>query len=53
MDVCKIENKTSTYHLGYVIGPRINAGEELENVLMGQNYCLITVQKKVFKLLMN
>ena len=26
IDMCKIENKASTYHLGYMIGPRINAG---------------------------
>ena len=26
IDVCKIETKASTYHLGYIIGPRINAG---------------------------
>ena len=26
IDICKIESKASTYHLGYIIGPRINAG---------------------------
>jgi len=25
-DLCKIESQPTTYHLGYVIGPRINAG---------------------------
>ena len=25
-DICNIEGEISTYHLGYVIGPRINAG---------------------------
>ena len=29
IDLCKIENQTSTYHLGYIIGPRINAGGSL------------------------
>ena len=33
IDICKIENKTSTYHLGYVIGPRINAGGRVGKVL--------------------
>ena len=26
IDVCKINNQASTYHLGYIIGPKINAG---------------------------
>ena len=25
-DLCKIESQTTTYHLGYILGPRINAG---------------------------
>jgi len=25
-DLCKIESKPTTYHLGYILGPRINAG---------------------------
>ena len=25
-DLCKIESRPTTYHLGYVLGPRINAG---------------------------
>ena len=25
-DLCKIESQPTTYHLGYIIGPRINAG---------------------------
>ena len=34
----KIDTNPSTYHLGYLLGPRINAGEELENVLMELTY---------------
>ena len=26
MNLCRIESKPTTYHLGYVLGPRINAG---------------------------
>ena len=26
LDICGIETNLSTYHLGYMIGPRINAG---------------------------
>ena len=25
-DLCKIESQPTTYHLGYILGPRINAG---------------------------
>ena len=27
LDICKIETNPSVYHLGYILGPRINAGE--------------------------
>ena len=26
LDICKIENNPSIYHLGFMLGPRINAG---------------------------
>ena len=38
LDICKIDTNPSTYHLGYLLGPRINAEEELENVLMELTY---------------
>ena len=28
IEICKIENKTSTYHLGYIIGPESMLEEE-------------------------
>ena len=50
MDICKIENKTSTYHLGYVIGPRINAGGRVGKCSHGANLLLNNNPKRVFKL---
>ena len=35
--MCKIESKASTYHLGYVIGPRINAGGRVGKCSHGAN----------------
>ena len=34
IDICKIESNPSIYHLGYLLGPRINAGGRVGNVLM-------------------
>ena len=49
IDLCKIETKASTYHLGYIIGPGLMQVEELENVLM-ELICYSTItQKRVFK----
>ena len=38
LDICKIETHPSIYHLGYLLGPRINAGGRVGNVLMEQIY---------------
>ena len=40
IDICKIESKTSTYHLGYIIGPRINAGGRVGKCSHGANLLL-------------
>ena len=50
IDICKIENKTSTYHLGYVIGPRINAGGRVGKCSHGANLLLNNNPKESFKL---
>ena len=50
IEICKIENKTSTYHLGYIIGPRINAGGRVENVLMALSYYLNNNPKESFQI---
>ncbi len=50
MDVCKIENKTSTYHLGYVIGPRINAGGRVGKCSHGAKLLLNNSPKESFQI---
>ena len=50
MDVCKIENKTSTYHLGYVIGPRINAGGIVGKCSHGAKLLLNNSPKESFQI---
>ena len=44
--LCKIESKTSTYHLGYVIGPRINAGGRVGKCSHGANLLLLISNPK-------
>ena len=50
IDICKIENKTSTYHLGYVIGPRINAGGRVGKCSHGANLLLNNNPKESYQL---
>ena len=50
LDVCKIENNPSIYHLGYVLGPRINAGGRVGKCSHGANLLLNSNPKEVFKL---
>ena len=50
MDVCKIENKTSTYHLGYVIGPRLNAGGRVGKCSHGAKLLLNNSPKESFQI---
>ena len=49
-EICKIENTPSTYHLGYIIGPRINAGGRVGKCSHGANLLLNSDSKKSFKL---
>ncbi len=50
LDICKIETNPSIYHLGYVLGPRINAGGRVGKCSHGANLLLNSNPKEVFKL---
>ena len=50
IDLCKIETKTSTYHLGYIIGPRINAGGRVGKCSHGANLLLNNNPKESFQI---
>ena len=50
IDICKIETKPSIYHLGYILGPRINAGGRVGKCSHGANLLLSSSPKEVFKL---
>ena len=49
-DICKIETSPSIYHLGYVLGPRINAGGRVGKCSHGANLLLNSSPKETFKL---
>ena len=50
IDVCKINNQASTYHLGYIIGPRINAGGRVGKCSHGAQLLINKSPKESFKL---
>ena len=50
LDICKIESNPSTYHLGYLLGPRINAGGRVGKCSHGANLLLNKDPKFSFKL---
>ncbi len=50
IDLCKIETKASTYHLGYIIGPRINAGGRVGKCSHGANLLLNNNPKESFEI---
>jgi single-stranded-DNA-specific exonuclease len=50
LDICKIENSPSIYHLGFMLGPRINAGGRVGKCSHGANLLLNTDPKNAFKL---
>ncbi len=52
LDICKIENKPTTYDLGYVLGPRINAGGRVGKCSHGANLLLNKDPKNAFQLAM-
>ena len=49
-DICKIETSPSIYHLGYMLGPRINAGGRVGKCSHGAELLLNTNPKKAFQL---
>ena len=50
LDICKIETNPSIYHLGYMLGPRINAGGRVGKCSHGANLLLNNDAKEAFKL---
>ena len=50
IDICKIENNPNIYHLGYVIGPRINAGGRVGKSYHGVNLLLKSDPREVFQI---
>ena len=50
IDICKIETNPSIYHLGYLLGPRINAGGRVGKCSHGANLLLNKDPKKAFQL---
>ena len=50
LDICKVETNPSTYHLGYIIGPRLNAGGRVGKCSHGANLLLNKNAKQSFKL---
>ncbi len=50
LDICNIETTPTTYHLGFVLGPRINAGGRVGKCSHGANLLLDRNVKNAFKL---
>ena len=50
LDICKIETSPSIYHLGYMLGPRINAGGRVGKCSHGASLLLNKNPKSSFKL---
>ena len=50
LDICGVEAHPSIYHLGYVLGPRINAGGRVGKSSHGANLLLANKPKEVFKI---
>ena len=50
LDICKIETNPSIYHLGYMLGPRINAGGRVGKCSHGANLLLNKDPKNAFKI---
>ena len=50
LDICKIDSNPSIYHLGYMLGPRINAGGRVGKCSHGANLLLDTDPKNAFRL---
>ena len=49
-NICGIETNLNTYHLSYVLGPRINAGGRVGKCSHGTNLLLSKNPKEIFKI---
>ncbi len=49
-NICGIESNLNTYHLGYILGPRINAGGRVGKCSHGANLLLSKDTKEIFKI---
>ena len=49
-DLCKIEGSPNTYHLGYVIGPRINAGGRVGESSFGTKLLTSSEKEEALKI---
>ena len=49
-NICGIESNLNTYHLGYILGPRINAGGRVGKCSHGANLLLSKDSKEIFKI---
>jgi len=49
-DLCKIESQPTTYHLGYVLGPRINAGGRVGKSSHGAELLISNDPQKAYKI---
>ena len=49
-NICGIETNLNTYHLGYIIGPRINAGGRVGKCSHGANLLTSKDSKETFKI---
>ena len=50
LNICGIETHPNIYHIGYMLGPRINAGGRVGKSSHGANLLLNTNPKEVFKI---
>ena len=50
IEICKIENNPTPYHLGFILGPRINAGGRVGKCSHGANLLLNDNPKETFKI---
>ena len=50
IEVCNIESSITSYHLGYILGPRINAGGRVGKSTHGANLLLNKNPKNAFQL---
>ena len=49
-DICDIQSQPNVYHIGYLLGPRINAGGRVGKSSHGANLLISKDPKDVFKI---